>query len=171
MNQPYAQPPVPKKGLSTGMIILIVVGVVFLLILGTCAAGVIWAERKASDFAKDMAEGGVVLVSPPAVTSELAGAKKEYVGAWKSKKGSTMHIASSGNFLRELDEDGDGVKEKTEAPIAAFVGDDMQVKLIVTLLFRVSEPPHQVSGVWHMKVDGIDYERTGTTPAPPKPSH
>ena len=168
MNQPYAQPPMPKKGMSTWMIVLIIVGTLFLLVLGTCAAGVIWAERKASDFAKDMADGGIVLVSPPAVTAELAGAKKEYVGSWESAKGSTMSIAANGNFIRELDEDGDRHKERTEAPIAAFVGDDMQVKLIVTLVFHVNAPPHQVSGVWHMKVDGVDYERKSA--AAPTPS-
>jgi hypothetical protein len=142
-------------------IILIVVGLVLVGALGTCAAGVFWVKREATKLETEIAEGGavIVMVSPPSVKEALAGPKKDYVGHWHSKSGSTLDIYPDGAMRFEKDEDGDGVKEKTEAPIAAFNGDDFEVKALVVITTHVTEPPHQVGGKWQMTADGVHLTR------------
>jgi hypothetical protein len=96
--QPYGGPQAPmpvKKGMGALGIVLIVLGIVFVLGLGTCVGGYFWVKGKVSD----LVEGGALdLTSPPAVTAALAGAKKDYVGSWTSKKGSTLDIQSNGQM-------------------------------------------------------------------------
>jgi hypothetical protein len=141
--------------------VLIIFGVLALVGMATCGAGLYWVKRKVAKVAAEMADGGarLVLVSPVAVTDALTGAKKDYVGVWTSERGSTLTIDAMGNMSFEKDEDGDGVKEKLNMPIAAFVGNDIQCQAFVTLTVHVSQPPSQVSGQWHMTADGIPLER------------
>jgi hypothetical protein len=146
-----------KKGLSTVAIVLIVLGVLLVLGLGTCVGGVYWAKSKVE---KELADGGgVTLVAPPDVKEALAGPKKDYVGSWKSKRGSTLDIAETGEMRLNVDEGGG--KETLTAPIARFKGDDMEVHMIVTVTIAVAKPPHQEGGTWRMRAKGIDFERVG----------
>ena len=144
-------------------IVLIVVGVLGVLALGTCAVGAFWVKRKADAVVASIADGGLVMVSPPAVKAELAGAKKDYVGAWASARGSTLDIDADGNMKLVKDEDGDGgSREAITAPIASFRGDDIEVKLVVTLTIPVTVPPHRVgspSKHWEMTAKGVVFER------------
>lgn len=158
--QPYETPPA-KPGMSALSIALIVLGALLVLTLGTCAAGVFWVGREAKKFEAEIRDGGavVVLASPPAVVAELAGAKKDYVGAWSSARGSTLRIDADGSMKFDKDEDGDGIKEKITAPIAAFRGDDLEVKMVVTLFVRVTQAPHKVGDHWEMTADGVALER------------
>lgn len=156
MNQ--GMPPQPKKPMSTAMVLLIVFGVVLVLGLGTCAAGVLWFRSEVKEVEKNLGEGGLVLASPPEVTTALAGPKKDYVGSWHSKRGSTLDITSSGELHMKLDEVG-GTKEEFNAPIAAFIGDDMDLKVGLELRIKVSSTPHQADGKWHMTAKSIDWER------------
>jgi hypothetical protein len=159
--QPYAPPgPPPKKGIGTLGIVLIVIGIVAVVGIGACVGIAFWVKGKAEGIAAEVADGGALIaVSPPDVKAALAGPKKAYVGHWKSKKGSTLAIDADGNMDFEKDEDGDGQKEKIDAPIAAFVGNDMQVKIFVTLTVKVSDPPSNSSGTWKMRADGIELVR------------
>ena len=151
--------PPQKKGMSTLSIVLIVIGVLVVLVLGTCAAGAIALQREAKKITDDMGDGGLMLVSPPEVKSALAGPKKDYVGHWKSKKGSALRISAEGDMLLEKDEDGDGMKEKIEAPIVSFSGNDIVQKPFITLTTHVSEAPHNVGDHWEMTADGIKFSR------------
>lgn len=141
-------------------IVLIVVGVLGLVAMGTCAAGAFWVKRKADDVASRFADGGLVMVSPPAVKAELAGPKKEYVGSWKSARGSTLDIDADGNMKLVKDEDGDGGShEAITAPIASFRGDDIELKLLVTITIPVTVPPHKTGPRWEMTAKGVDFTR------------
>ena len=163
--QPYPpqqpmQPIPPKKGMSGLMIALIVIGVIAVIGLGTCAVGVFFVQREATKMVADINDGGMVLVSPPAVTAALAGPKKDYVGAWKSKsKKSTLEIGADGTVDSQKDEDGDGTKESVNVPISQFIGDDFEVKPFITIRFHVTTPPHAVGSGFEMVVDGVTYER------------
>lgn len=155
MNNPPSPP--QKKGLSGLAIALIIIGVLAVLGLGTCVAGVFYVKAKAEKFADSIDGGGLVLVSPPEVKTELAGAKKEYVGSWTSKKDSTLDIDAEGN-LRLVRDEG-GAKETLTAPIAAFQGNDIQIKAFVTLTIPVTSPPHRVGDHWSMTAKGVTFER------------
>jgi hypothetical protein len=152
------QPPPPKKGMSALAIVLIVLGVLALLGIGTCAAGVLWVRSNANRIMAGLVDGGgLVLVSPSAVTAELAGSKKEYVGTWRSAQGSTLDIDPSGTVTFVKDEG--GVKKNLTAPIAEFHGDDIVIKIGLPMTLRVTRPPHDVAGHWEMTADGLNLER------------
>jgi hypothetical protein len=156
----YEQPPPPKSGPSALTIILAVLGVLVLLAIGVCVALFFYIKREATRLVGEAIDGGgLVMASPAAVTSELAGAKKAYVGSWKSAHGSTLDIDASGYMDYEKDEDGDGNKESIKAPIAAFHGDDMEVKLVVTLTVHVTGAPHKVGDTWEMTADRVTLTR------------
>jgi hypothetical protein len=144
----------PKKGMSTLAIVLIVLVVLLVLGAGTCIAGLYWAKGKVE---QSIGEGGLVLQSPPDVRAALAGPKKDYVGSWRSKRGSTLVIDSLGNLALETDEG--STKEKLNAPIAAFKGDDMEIHALVTIPIRVSSPPKCGADTCEMTAKGIKFER------------
>jgi hypothetical protein len=160
--QPYdQQQQAPKKGMGALGVVLIIFGILGAMGLATCAAGYFWVKGKVAKVAAELGDGGgaLVLVSPAAVKEALAGPKKDYVGTWASKQGSTLTIEETGNMDFEKDEDGDGVKEKLNAPIARFSGNDIQCQAIITLTIHVTEAPHMVSGHWQMNADGIELTR------------
>ena len=101
--------------------------------------------------------GSLVLAAPPDVLSALSGPKRDYVGVWKSEAGSTLSIDPSGNVL--LDTREGGSSKRLQAPIAAFSGNDIQMRAFVTITIAVSEPPRQVGGTWQMVADGVRYAR------------
>jgi hypothetical protein len=152
-------PPQPKKGMTTLTIVLIVIGVLLVLLAGVCGLGVIAVQREAKKISDDIGDGGIALVSPPDVTAALAGSKKDYVGQWKSKRGSALRIDADGRMLLEKDEDGDGIKEKVDGPIVSFSGNDIVQKPVITITTRVSVTPHQNGDHWEMTADGIDFSR------------
>lgn len=155
MNSPPAAP--QKKGLSGLAIALIIIGVVAVLGLGTCVAGMFYVKAKAEKFADSLDGGGLILVSPPEVKAELAGPKKDYVGSWRGGKNSSLDIDAEGNLKLVRDEG--GAKETFTAPIAAFQGNDMQVKAFVTLTIPVTSPPRRVGDHWTMTAKGVVFER------------
>jgi hypothetical protein len=138
-------------------VVLIVVGVLALLGIGTCALGAFIVKRKVDKVASEIADGGIVLAAPPAVKAELAGPKKDYVGSWRSAAGSSLDIDPDGNMKYVKDEG--GAKESITAPIAAFRGDDIEVKFGITLTVRVTEPPRLIGTTWQMKANGVAFER------------
>jgi hypothetical protein len=146
--------------MSTLNIVLIVIGSFVVLGLGTCALCVSVAGHEAKKFAAAMQDGGaLVLESPPEVKAALAGAKSAYVGSWTSTTGSALVIEPSGHM--RVDRRGAGVRGATnvELPIAAFQGDDIIAKAIVTITLHVSVPPHAVDGHQEMTVDGTPFTR------------
>ena len=152
-------PPEPKKGMSTLTIVLIVIGVLLVLVGGTCAAGVILLQREAKKISDDLGDGGLLLVAPPEVKADLAGARKDYVGHWKSKKGSSIIIDAEGEMKLDKDEDGDGMKESLQAPIVRFSGNDIVQKPLITITTHVTEAPHKNGDHWEMTADGIHFTR------------
>ena len=159
MQTGMPQGPQPKKGMSTLTIVLIVLGVVLALGVGTCAVGVFMVKREAQKLGDELKDGGLILVAPAEVTTALAGPKKDYVGHWRSHAGSTLAIDAAGNVRLEKDEDGDGVKEKYEGPIASFQGNDIIMKPIITITLHVSEPPHASGPGMEMTLDGIHFAK------------
>jgi len=161
MNQPYGAPPQPppKKGMSTLAIVLMVLGGIFLLGLGTCVAGAFWLKNKTEGVMSELADGGggIILVSPPAVKAELAGPKKAYVGAWHGSGGNSLVIDAEGNL--KLEKHKGGGNESWNAPIAAFSGSDMEIKVLVKVVIKVEKAPHKVGDHWEMTADGVAFER------------
>lgn len=152
MNQPPNQP--AKKGLSTLSIVLIVIGVLFVLGLGTCVGGAFILKSKAEQLVDG---GGLVLVSPPEVKAELAGVKRDYIGSWRSAKGSTLDIDADGNIKMTIAEG--GTSETVTAVIAAFHGDDIQLKMLITLTIPVTVPPHRVGDHFQITAKSVTFER------------
>lgn len=144
--------------MSVLAIVLIVFGVLALLGIGTCAAGILWVRSNANSIMAGLVDGGgFVLTSPPAVTAELAGSKKDYVGSWQNAQGTTLEIQANGNVSFAKNEN--GVKKNMNAPIAEFHGDDIVIKVGIPIVIRVTKPPHAVSGRWEMTADGLLLER------------
>lgn len=144
--------------MGTGTILLIVGGVLLLLGLGTCAAGAIWVGHRAKEFKENIADGGLVLVAPPEVVTELSDPKKDYVGAWTSEsEKSTLEIHSDGSF--KLVQDERGTKETLSAPIAAFIGNDLEIRFGLSFKIAVAEPPHRANNRWEMTLRGIPFHR------------
>ena len=151
-------PQAPKKGMSTTSIVLIVVGLLVVFGLGTCGLGAIWVGHKAKEFKEGIADGGLILSSPPEVVAALAGPKKDYVGAWTSESGkSTLTIQADGNF--SLVQAEDGSTEKINMAIAAFEGNDFEARAGLTFKVAVSEPPHQAHSRWEMTARKIRFHR------------
>jgi hypothetical protein len=148
----------PPKKSNTLVIVLAIIGVVFVLLLGTCAAAGYLLKRKTAELAENIADGGMVLVAPPEVKAELEGAKKDYVGSWTSTSGkSTLDIDADGNV--KLVKDEGGMKETITMPIAAFRGNDIEMKAVVTFRIDVPEPPHREGSTWKMRAKGISWRR------------
>jgi len=148
----------PKKGMSTLTIVLIIGGVLLVLGIGTCGAAAVWLGHKAKEVKENIADGGLVLVAPAEVVADLAGPKKDYVGSWTSASGkSTLDIQSDGSL--KLVQDERGTKETLTAPIAAFVGNDIEIRLGLTFKLNVTEPPHRQNDRWEVVVRGITFRR------------
>lgn len=156
MNDPGIAP--KKKGMSTLTVVLIVAGILLVLALGTCTAGAIWVGHKAKEVKENIADGGLVLASPPEVTAELEGPKKDYVGAWTSASGrSQLDIKADGSLALVQNEH--GATEKLTAPIAAFAGNDIELRVGLTFKIDVSVPPHRVGDRFEMTARGIAFHR------------
>ena len=156
MTQPSAAPGTPpkKQGMSPIAIVLIILGSLFLLGVGTCAAGAFWLKGKAEALVDG---GGLVLVSPPEVKSALAGPKKAYVGDWH---GEDSHLAIDADGNVKFEKHGAGGSNQTyTAPVAAFVGNDIELKIMINVIIKVTRPPHQVGDHWEMTADGIAFTR------------
>jgi hypothetical protein len=148
-----------RRSSNALQVILAIAGVVALLGLGTCVGVYFVVKRGAAMVAAELADSGAPLVlgSPPAVTTALAGAKRAYVGHWRSTGGSALDIDATGAMTYDRREGGS--KEKIDLPISAFHGDDIEAKAFVTLTIRVSSPPRRAGGHWEMVADGVTYER------------
>jgi hypothetical protein len=163
MNNPgYPQPPQgqyqqqPQKsggGLKT---VLIVLCVLLVLGFGACVGTCMYVKSAATDMVQSMQDGGMVLTSPEEVQTALAGPKKDYVGDWTSPAGSTLSISSNGQFNFEQKET--GKKRNISAPIGAFEGDNIVVKLIAKITYVVT-PPKKVGSEYVIVVDGVKLTR------------
>ena len=172
--QPYGNPQQqyqqqqPKKGMSTLAIVLIVLGVLAVLGMGTCGLGALFLAHEAKGGVEQMTEGGaLILSSPPEVTAALAGAKKDYVGSWVSAKGSTLDIREDGSLSLVKKEHGQN--ETMNFPIAAFSGNNIEIKAFVVVTMNVTSPPHTVGDHMEMPLDGITFKRDAAAPTPGEP--
>jgi hypothetical protein len=146
-------PQTPKKS-NTLVIVLGIIAGIFIIGGAACAGCVFYAKNKAEEGLQSLADGGgLMLTSPEAVTTALAGPKKGYVGRWVAADGSTLQIDEDGHMRLEKK----AGNQKTDAPIAAFVGDDIQVKLFVTITYKVSKAP--APGGTEIVVDGLSFKR------------
>jgi hypothetical protein len=120
--------------------------------------GLLWVQRTAKTLAEDVKDGGLVLVSPPEVRAELAGAKKDYVGSWTSSAGSSLKLDADGSLDFQKHEHGGGT-ETLKVPVARFEGNDIVAKPFVTVRLHVTEAPHRVGEHYEMTVEGIHFTR------------
>ena len=143
------------KGLKK---LLIALGIVVVIgsIIGTVV--LFWVQKKVTEVAKGAADGGLVLVSPPEVVAELAGPRKSWVGDWRGiGNASTLDIDAQGNV--KFERITCSSTEKITAPIAAFVGNDMEFRAVIKFTIVVSEPPHEVGDHWEMTAKGVKLRR------------
>ena len=83
-----------------------------------------------------------------------------YAGDWAGGPIS-LRITLGGRVEYEKNEG--GMNTSIEAPIQEFVGDDFVVGFLgIETTFVVSDPPHEIDGVWHMTVDGVALIRVAT---------
>jgi hypothetical protein len=160
-QQPMMQPP-PQKG--NGLkIALIVIAVLFVVGGASCVGCYYYAKSKVTELGDSIADGGAMtLVAPKEVVDALAGPKKDYVGDWSAKDGSTLEIDAAGNLEMELKGAGTGASSgssKTKMAIASFVGDDFTVKLFMSITYKVSKPPTKTADGYEMTVNGKTYTR------------
>jgi hypothetical protein len=154
---PEQVPPPRKKPVSALTIVVAVVGVVALVCVGAVGAGFFWVKSKAEDLIGD---GGLRFVAqpPPEVRAALEGDRRGYVGSWHSERGSAIDIDPSGS-LTFLKSEGTGASTRYTLPIAAFKGDDIVCAAGLTVVIKVTEPPHEVGDGWEMVADGIRFRR------------
>ena len=80
-----------------------------------------------------------------------------YVGEWQSKEMGLLILADGTVAYKRLK---GGGSTSINAPLKEFVGDDFTVGILfMTTTFDVTEPPHEVDGVWQMTVDGVRLTR------------
>jgi hypothetical protein len=158
MTQPSAAP--KKQGMSPLAIVLIVLGSIFLVCVGTCAVGFFWLKGKAEGVMGELSDGGggMVIASPPEVKAALAGPKKDYVGHWEGDNGSELVIDAAGN-LNFQKRSASGTNENYNVAIAAFAGNDIELKVFVKVTIRVTKAPRKVGDHWEMTADGISLSR------------
>lgn len=155
MNQ---APPQPKKGLSPLAVAGIVIGILVLLGLATCGIGGYFAGKQLGEVKRNIADGGLVMTPPAAVTTALEGDKKDYVGTWTSKSGaSTLKITKDGMLDYERAET--SAKTHLEGPIAEISGHDIVLKVGIEFRLKVTTPPHAAGGKFEMVADGITFSR------------
>lgn len=157
---PAEQVPLPKKKpLSALGIVLIVLGATALVCAGAIGAGVFWIKSKAEQFLQDAGDGGLAVAqSPEQVRAQLAGDKRDYVGSWRSDRGSQLEIGEDGS-LSIVKAESAGARTQLNLPIAGFRGEDIVCRAFVTLVIRVTQPPSQIGGRWEMVADGITFHR------------
>jgi hypothetical protein len=157
---PGQVPPPRKKPVSALTIVVAVVGVMALVCVGAIGAGVFWVKGKAEKLVAQAADGGLAFVteSPSEVRTELAGPRSNYVGSWRSDQGSSLDIEEDG-ALSYSKVAGRGTTTRYSLPIAAFDGDDIVCKAMLTLVIKVTEPPQEVGGRWQMVADGTTFYR------------
>jgi len=81
-----------------------------------------------------------------------------YVGEWTAP-GMYLRIAPDGMVKYKRVRNGRNVS--LNGPIKSFDGNDFRIGfLIFSTTFKVSVPPHEEDGVWHMTVDGVDLVRS-----------
>jgi hypothetical protein len=83
--------------------------------------------------------------------------RMDYVGEWRSKEMGLLILADGTVAYKRLK---GGGTTSVNGPLKEFVGDDFVVGvLFMTTTFDVSEPPHEVDGMWKMTVDGVQLTR------------
>lgn len=162
MNDPQRAPqqrPPQKQGMPTWQVVLIIVGGLLFMGLSTCGVLAYRGYSEYREVATELAEGGGPLKSsPPEVVAELAGAKKDYVGSWKSPSGkSTLEIRPDGGVIFVAHEKAE--QERIEGPIGAFHGKDMDVVALLHFTLKVKTLPHTVGDDLEMVVNDITFVR------------
>lgn len=80
-----------------------------------------------------------------------------YVGDWQSKEMGLLILADGTVAYKRLK---GGGSTSVNGPLKEFIGDDFDVGILfLTTTFDVSEPPHEVGGIWKMTVDGVQLTR------------
>ena len=87
--------------------------------------------------------------------------KAAYVGRWVSETPEMSLLILQEGRVEYLRKEGSS-STSISAPIQGYFGNDFDVGLgFMNTRFVVSEPPHQVEGVWKMTVDGVVLTRAG----------
>lgn len=80
-----------------------------------------------------------------------------YVGEWQSKEMGLLILADGTVAYKRLK---NGGSTSINGPLKEFVDDDFTVGILfMTTTFDVTEPPHEIDGVWQMTVDGVKLTR------------
>jgi hypothetical protein len=83
--------------------------------------------------------------------------KAEFAGHWRGG-GIDLVIRPEGQVVYDKVEGKGHVQ--VSGPLQGWIGNDFVVGvMVVKTTFKVSEPPHQVDGVWTMTMDGVELTR------------
>lgn len=145
----YGQPPPPKK--RRVWLWVLVIGTA--LLLGGCIV-LIGAVAYLTPDSPKSANSTTSSESMPAD-------KRGYIGDWRAE-GMTLSITSNG-YVTYKRQQGGKSKSISNLPIQEWQGNDFVVGVwIANTTFKVSQPPHQVGGVWKITVDGMELTKGGT---------
>jgi hypothetical protein len=99
----------------------------------------------------------LVLFTSACKGQPLPADKAEFAGHWRGG-GVDLVIRPEGHVTYEKVE-GKG-RVQVEGPLQGWKGNDFVVGvMVVKTTFKVSEPPHEVDGVWTMTMDGVQLTR------------
>lgn len=98
-----------------------------------------------------------VLLASACKGQPLPADKAEFAGHWRGG-GIDLVIRPEGHVTYEKIE-GKG-RVQVEGPLQGWKGNDFVVGvMVVKTTFKVTEPPHEVDGVWTMTIDGVEVTR------------
>ncbi len=84
--------------------------------------------------------------------------KLSYAGEWQSKEMVLLILEDGTVSYKRLK---GGGSSSINGPLKEFNGNDFKVGILFfSTTFKVSEPPHEVNGLWQMVVDGVRLTRT-----------
>jgi len=92
-----------------------------------------------------------------ACSKPIEESRLNYVGSWQSNEMALLILQDGSVAYKRIK---GGATSSVNGPLKEFDGDDFVVGvLFLTTTFKVTEPPHEVNGRWHMVVDGVRLTR------------
>ena len=99
----------------------------------------------------------LLLLFLSACSKPLPEEKLDYAGDWQSKEMRLLILPDGTVAYKRVQ---NGGTTSINAPLKEFIGNDFVVGVgFFKTTFKVTEPPHEVNGIWTMTVDGVQLTR------------